>query len=170
MLQHIVFDLGVGCPILKFGHIHIFQRELNPNLFRVDLTLGKQDNRLAMLRPRKQIDRLHLFRMISLFFQPLRVPRGGGGVAADVDDPAGGHLDDGGEGGLVAALAGRVKDDDVRVEALGSQLGRGFARIGAEEAAFGGNRAAHAGGVGLGALNGFGDDLHADELAAAVCH
>ena len=33
MLQHIVFDLGVGCPILKFGHIHIFQRELNPNLF-----------------------------------------------------------------------------------------------------------------------------------------
>ena len=46
MLQHIVFDLGVGCPILKFGHIHIFQRELNPNLFRVDLALGKQDNRL----------------------------------------------------------------------------------------------------------------------------
>ena len=48
MLQHIVFDLGAGCPILKFGHIHIFQRELNPNLFRVDLTLGKQDNRLNM--------------------------------------------------------------------------------------------------------------------------
>ena len=46
MLQHIVFDLGAGCPILKFGHIHIFQRELNPNLFRVDLTLGKQDDRL----------------------------------------------------------------------------------------------------------------------------
>ena len=46
MLQHIVLDLGVGCPILKFGHIHIFQRELNPNLFRVNLTLGKQDNRL----------------------------------------------------------------------------------------------------------------------------
>ena len=50
MLQHIVFDLGVGCPILKFGHIHIFQRELNPNLFRVDLSLGKQDNRLHMQR------------------------------------------------------------------------------------------------------------------------
>ena len=47
MLQHIVLDLGVGCPILKFGHIHIFQRELNPNLFRVNLTLGKQDNRLG---------------------------------------------------------------------------------------------------------------------------
>ena len=46
MLQHILLDLRIGCPILKFGHIHIFQRELNPNLFRVDLTLGKQDNRL----------------------------------------------------------------------------------------------------------------------------
>ncbi len=51
MLQHIVFDLGVGCPILKFGHIHIFQRELNPNLFRVDLALGKQDNRLTVFPP-----------------------------------------------------------------------------------------------------------------------
>ena len=50
MLQHIVLNLGVGCPILKFGHIHIFQRELNPNLFRVDITLGKQDNRLNMAR------------------------------------------------------------------------------------------------------------------------
>ena len=48
MLQHIVFDLGVGCPILKFGHI--FQRELNPNLFRVDLALGKQDYRLHVAR------------------------------------------------------------------------------------------------------------------------
>jgi Uncharacterized conserved protein len=46
MFQYIVLDLRVGCPILKFGHIHIFQRELNPNLFRVDLALGKQDNRL----------------------------------------------------------------------------------------------------------------------------
>ena len=46
MLQHIVLNLRVGCPILKFGHIHIFQRELNPNLFRVDFALGKQDNRL----------------------------------------------------------------------------------------------------------------------------
>ena len=48
MLQHILLDLRKGCPILKFGHIHIFQRELNPNLFRVDLALGKQDNRLDM--------------------------------------------------------------------------------------------------------------------------
>ena len=46
MLQHIVLNLCVGCPILKFGHIHIFQRELNPNLFQVDFSLGKLDNRI----------------------------------------------------------------------------------------------------------------------------
>ena len=53
MLQHIVFNLRVGCLILKIRHIHIFQRELNPNLFRVDLTLGKQDNRFNGLLSKK---------------------------------------------------------------------------------------------------------------------
>ena len=48
MLQNILLDLRIGCSILELGHIHIFQRELNPNLFRVDLSLGKQDNRLTM--------------------------------------------------------------------------------------------------------------------------
>lgn len=56
MLQHILLDLRIGCPILKFGHIHIFQRELNPNLFRVDLTLGKQDNSLNVSGNWYQID------------------------------------------------------------------------------------------------------------------
>ena len=46
MLQNILLDLRIGCSILELGHIHIFQRELNPNLFRVDLSLGKQDHRL----------------------------------------------------------------------------------------------------------------------------
>ena len=55
MFQYIVLDLRVGCPILKFGHIHIFQRELNPNLFRVDLALGKQDNRLKDISERTDI-------------------------------------------------------------------------------------------------------------------
>ena len=27
MFQYIVLDLRVGCPILKFGHIHIFQSQ-----------------------------------------------------------------------------------------------------------------------------------------------
>ena len=169
MLPYIIPNLVVSRLAFRSSHIQLVHADVHFDV-PLDIELGQKENRFHMLRPRKQIDRLHLFRMISLFFQPLCVPRGGGGVAADVDDPAGGHLDDGGEGGLVAALAGRVEDDDVRVEALGGELGRGFARIGAEEAAFGGNSAAHAGGVGLGALNGFGDDLHADELAAAVCH
>ena len=50
MLQHILLDLRIGSSILELRHIHIFQRELNPNLFRVDLALGKQDNRLDMAR------------------------------------------------------------------------------------------------------------------------
>ena len=49
MLQNILLDLRIGCSILELGHIHIFQRELNPNLFRVDLSLGKQDNRLDVI-------------------------------------------------------------------------------------------------------------------------
>ncbi len=53
MLQHIRLDLRIGCSILELGHIHIFQRELNPNLFRVDLALGKQDNRLHVASNRK---------------------------------------------------------------------------------------------------------------------
>ena len=51
MLQHILLDLRISCAILKLRHIHIFQRELNPNLFRVDLTLGKQDYRLMVCPP-----------------------------------------------------------------------------------------------------------------------
>ena len=50
MLQHILLDLRVGCPVLKLRHIHIFQRELNPNLFGVDFSLGKQDYSLNMAR------------------------------------------------------------------------------------------------------------------------
>lgn len=116
-----------------------------------------------MLRPRKQIHRLDLLGAVALCFQPLGVSCGGGGVAADVDDPAGGHGDDGGKGGLVTAFAGRIEDDDVGVEALGGELRCGFARVGAEEAASGGDGFTHAGRVGLGAVDGFGDDLHADE-------
>ena len=46
---------------MELRHIHIFQRELNPNLFRVDLALGKQDNRLHMGRGNSIDVRLPLF-------------------------------------------------------------------------------------------------------------
>ena len=59
MLQHIRFDLGVGCAILKLRHVHVFQRELNPDILRVDLALGKQDNRLISPTPEEDaLDRL----------------------------------------------------------------------------------------------------------------
>ena len=61
-----------------------------------------------MLRPREQIHGLHLLSVIAILFQPSGIAGGGGGVAADVDHPAGIHAHHGGEGGLVAALAGRV--------------------------------------------------------------
>ena len=77
-----------------------------------------------MLRPREQIHRLHLFRAVPLCLQPLGVPGGGGRVAADIDHPLGIHLDNSRKGGFIAAFAGRVEDDDVRVEALGGELGR----------------------------------------------
>ena len=46
MLQNILLNLWIGSSILELRHIHILQRELHPYFLRVDLTLGKQDNRL----------------------------------------------------------------------------------------------------------------------------
>ena len=46
-----------------------------------------------MPRPREKVHRLHLFCPIPMLFQPLGIPGGGGGVAADIDHPAGGHVE-----------------------------------------------------------------------------
>lgn len=118
----------------------------------------------------KKVHRLHLLRMIPMLFEPCGISCGGGGVAADIDHPAGGHLDDGGKGRLVAALAGWVEHDDIRTQALSGEAGGGLTGVGAEEAALSGDGVAHPGGVGPGAVNSFGHDLHADELTAAVGH
>ena len=123
MFQYIVLDLRVGCPILKFGHIHIFQRELNPNLFRVDLALGKQDNRLDVLRVREHVHGLHGGDFVFCA-QEVQVAGLGGGIAADVHDPVGFRIED--DTGDVRMDAGprRVQDDDVRVSVLRNE-GRG---------------------------------------------
>ena len=118
----------------------------------------------------KKVHRLHLLRMIPMLFEPCGISCGGGGVATDIDHPAGGHLDDGGKGRFVAALAGRVEYDDIRPQALSGEAGRSLTGVGAEEAALGGDGVAHPGGVGLGAVNSLRHDLHADELPAAVGH
>ena len=85
----------------------------------------------------KKVHRLHLLRMIPMLFEPCGISCGGGGVAADIDHPAGGHLDDGGKGRFVAALAGRVEHDDIRTQALSGEAGGGLTGVGAEEAALG---------------------------------
>ena len=49
MLQNILLNLWIGSSILGLRHIHILQRELHPYFLRVDLTLGKQGDRLNLL-------------------------------------------------------------------------------------------------------------------------
>ena len=105
-----------------------------------------------------------------MLFQPLGIPGGGGGVAADIDHPAGGHGDDSGKGCFVTAFAGRVEHHNIRVQALGGKLRGRLTSIGAEETALCGYGITHAGSIGLGAFDGLRHDLHADELPAMVCH
>ena len=54
--------------------------------------------------------------------QPFGVACGGGCIAADHDHCAGGHLGNGGQGGLVAAFARRVYHDHIGAGTLGGKL------------------------------------------------
>ena len=56
------------------------------------------------------------------------------------------------------------------MQPLGGKPGGRLPGIGAEKAALCGYSIPHAGGVGLGAVDGFGHDLHAHQLPAAVGH
>ena len=118
----------------------------------------------------KQIHRLHLLCVISILFQPCSISCGGGGVAADVDHPAGSHAHHGGKGSFVAALAGWIQHYDVRVKALSGKAGGGLTGICAEKSALCGHICTHAGSVSLGTFNGFRYDLHTDQLTAVCCH
>ena len=115
MLQHIVFDLGVGCPILKFGHIHIFQRELNPNLFRVDLALGKQDNRLNPGCPRELIHRDTPLHLIAVCDENLQIPRKARRFTGNVYQLLHPITDDSGKCFGMYAIPWRVENDKVRL-------------------------------------------------------
>ena len=68
---------------------------------------------LHMLCPWEQIHGLNLFQRIPLFSQELSIAGGGGGVAADHDEGAWGHLDNGSQGGVIAAFARRVKQHHI---------------------------------------------------------
>lgn len=141
-----------------------------PSIMLLYMEFGQQDHCLHMPCPGEHIHRLDLLDAVAVPDEPGGVAGGGGRVAADVDQAAGGHLDDGGQGGRVAALAGRVHHDDVGGQALGGQTGGGFAGVGAEETALGRDGVAHPGGVGFGALDGLGDHLDPHQRAAALRH
>lgn len=109
--------------------------------------------------PWEEVRGLGLLHVIALLPQSRHVPRQRGGVAGDVDQAGGGHLGDGVHDLRGDALAGRVHADDVRPQAPAGQLLGGFPRVGAEKLRVG---HAVAGGVGLGVLDGGGNDLGAD--------
>ena len=48
LLLYPVLDLFVCSPLLKPGHIHIFEREFNSDILTRYVSLGKLDNRLHM--------------------------------------------------------------------------------------------------------------------------
>ena len=168
VFPHIIPNLIVGRLAFRSSHIQFLHVNVHFDV-SLDIEFGQKEDRFDMPRSWKKVHRLHLLRMIPMLFEPCGISCGGGGVAADID-PAGGHLDDGGKSRLVAALAGRVEHDDIRPQALSGEAGRSLTGVGAEEAALGGDGVAHPGGVGLGAVNSLGHDLHADELPAAVGH
>ena len=169
MFPYMLPNLIVSCLAFRSSHIQLIHAHFHFNV-AVDVEFGQKENGLAMLRPREEVHGLDLLCMVAVCGEPLGVAGGGGRVTADVDDPAGRHFDDGRQGGFVTALAGRVEDDDVGVQTLGGKLGRSLPRIGAEEAALGGDSVAHPGGIGLRAVDGFGYDLDADQLPAGIHH
>ena len=157
MLQHIVLNLGVGCPILKFGHIHIFQRELNPNLFRVDLALGKQDYRLHMKRSREEVIGLRLFEGIACAAQLGDIARERCRVAGNIDHARRLHLQDRVAGGLVQTLARRVHHEHINAaEPSGRLSGIRAVKLHVLRPV--------ASGIVLRVLDGLGHDLYADRM------
>ena len=166
MFQYIVLDLRVGCPILKFGHIHIFQRELNPNLFRVDLTLGKQDNRLNMGAPGEQVGGGGIGYLVAPLLQQRHIPCQGGRVAGYIHNPPGGEAGQRFNGVGIQALSGRVNDNYIGLDALLFQLQGSLAGITAEKFRV---LDAIALCVFLCVLDRLGNDLHTKDLSGASC-
>ena len=101
--------------------------------------------------------------------QPFGVACGGGCIAADHDHCAGGHLGNGGQGGLVAALAGRVYHDHIGAGTLGGKLGCCRTGILTAEIRPVGIQP-KAGGRLLGAVHGLRHDLNTDQTPTVGQH
>lgn len=161
MLQHIRFNLLIGRTLLEPGHIHVLQRKLHTHFLRVDFSLGKQDNRLHMVRVREHVDGLDLFDAVAALCEEEQVAGERFRVAGDVDDARRRERDGGGEERLVAARARRVHQEHVAALAVLRHVHHEFARVGADEA-----DVFHVVqlGVGDGVAHGVAVDLHAEHL------
>ena len=116
----------------------------------------------------EEVDRLDSFGDVpALLGKPRAVSGECRGVAGDVDDLFRVEVRDGLNERFAETLARRVDENDVRFDAVGFQPG---GRVGGVPAQERGVVDAVRRGVALRVLDGFGDDLHAVEAAAAAGH
>ena len=71
-----------------------------------------------MIRMRKHVHRLGLYRLISALYQNLKVPAKGFGIAGDIHHPLGAHMDERLKKALVAARSGGIHEHHVRALTL----------------------------------------------------
>ncbi len=119
--------------------------------------------------PWEQIHGLNLFQRIPLFTQELSIAGGGGGVAADHDEGAWGHLDNGSQGGVIAAFARRVHHDHIGVGTLAGKAGCGFAGVHAVKIGFLRGQAKMRSN-GFGTFHCLRHNLNTDQAAAVRLH
>ena len=86
LFLHPCLDLFICSPLLKPGHIHIFKREFNSDILTRDVSLGKLDNSLDVLRVRKHVDRDSLLHAVAVLREVVEVPGERHGITGDVDD------------------------------------------------------------------------------------
>lgn len=86
-----------------------------------------------MLCAREHIHWLYGLYSISVLRKIFKIPRGGGRIAAHHHDALGGHGQYGLQRRLVAALAGRVQNDDIGQQAVGGQFLCGGSGVGTEK-------------------------------------
>ena len=120
-----------------------------------------------MLCAREHIHWLYGLYSISVLRKIFKIPRGGGRIAAHHHDALGGHGQYGLQRRLVAALAGRVQNDDIGQQAVGSQFLCGGSGVGTDLPP---GQYRHCWGIARGALHRFGYDLYTDKPAAVLRH
>ena len=122
-----------------------------------------------MFCPGEKVHRLHRFHAVSGIRQGAGVPGGGGGVAADHHDGAGGHVHQCLQSGLVAAFAGRVHHDHIGAGTFRRKAGGGGTGVHAVEVRFVGAEA-QPGRSFLGSVHRLGHHFHPYQPAAVRQH